>query len=275
MTQAAQNAIDTRSVRLLALVICLLITNRSYRLLDYIYTAFHQASIDGTPVLQPLWFKYPKDKATYAIDLQFLYGDSILVSPVTEADATSVSIYLPHDIFYDFSTLAPVQGTGSLVTLNNVPFTEIPLHIRGGSILPLRAQSAMTTKELRKRDFEFVVAPGMDGTAMGQLYVDDGVSVNQPKTTEVTMSYKQGVLTVKGKFGFVTGVKASRVRFLGVTKAPAQVKVNSKTVGHGQMSYDSKNQVLDVDVGLDFTQDFNVHVLEVDKRGTSCSVGFA
>ena len=228
--------------------------------MDYIYTAFHQANVDGTPVLRPLWFKYPKDKATYAIDLQFLYGDSILVSPVTDADATSVSIYLPHDIFYNFTSLAPVQGTGSIVTLADVPFTEIPLHIRGGSILPLRAQSAMTTKALRTRDFEFVVAPGMDGTAVGQLYVDDGVSVNQPRTTEVTMSYNKGQLTVKGKYGFTTGVKVSRVRFLGVTKAPAQVKSNAKAVGQSQVSYDSMNQVLDVVVGLDFTRDISIQI---------------
>jgi alpha-glucosidase len=232
----------------------------SYRLLDYIYTAFHQASIDGTPVLQPLWFKYPKDQATYAIDLQFLYGGSVLVSPVTAENATSVSIYLPNDIFYNFTSLAPVRGTGSMVTLDYVPFTEIPVHIRGGTILPLRAQSANTTKQLRTRDFEFVVAPGLNGTAQGQLYVDDGVSINQPMTTEVTMSYAKGLFTAKGKFAFKTGVMANRVRFLGVTKAPTQVKVNSKVVGNGQVSYDGVNQVLNVTVALDFTQGFSVQI---------------
>jgi alpha-glucosidase len=118
----------------------------------------------------------------------------------------------------------------------------------------------MTTKALRTREFEFVVAPGMDGTAMGQLYVDDGVSVDQPKTTEVTMRYKEGQLTVKGKFGFRTGVKVSRVRFLGITQAPALVKLNSKAVGNSQLSYDGKTQVLDVVVGLDFVQDLSIQI---------------
>jgi alpha-glucosidase len=47
--------------------------------MDYIYTALHQAYLDGSPVLNPLFFKYPSDVKTFAIDLQFFYGDSVLV----------------------------------------------------------------------------------------------------------------------------------------------------------------------------------------------------
>ncbi|KAJ7118925.1 alpha-glucosidase [Mycena epipterygia] len=240
-TQAAKNVLDMR-----------------YRLLDYIYTSFHAANLQGTPVVSPLFFKYPKDAATYPIDLQWFYGDSILVSPVTEENSTSVSIYLPKDIFYDFLTLAPVQGTGSHVQLNNVSFTEIPVYIKGGAVLPLRAQSTMTTTELRETDFEFVVAPGTDGTAAGQLHIDDGVSVTQAAETQVAMSFKQGTLAVTGSFGFKTGVKTSRVRFLGVAKAPTTVLLNGKPVSHQGIAYNKATKVLDVTVGLAFTSGFTV-----------------
>lgn len=121
-----------------------------YRLLDYIYTAFHEGHTDGTPVLQPFFFKYPKDVNTFPIDLQFFFGDSIFVSPVTDRNSTSVSIYLPHDTFYDFLTLAPIQGTGVFVTLEDISVTTIPVYIKGGVVLPLRVANAMTTTELRK-----------------------------------------------------------------------------------------------------------------------------
>jgi alpha-glucosidase len=55
-----------------------------YRFLDVLYTAFHQASTDGTPVLNPMWHFHPKDPNTFAIDLQFFFGASILASPVTD-----------------------------------------------------------------------------------------------------------------------------------------------------------------------------------------------
>ena len=123
------------------------------------------------------------------VDHQFFFGDLILVSPVTQDEATSVSIYLPKDTFYDFKTLVPVQGQGTYVSLDNVPFTEIPLHIRGGVVLPLRAQSAMTTTEVRKQHFKLVVAPGVDGKATGKRHVDDGESVSPSSRTEVWMRF--------------------------------------------------------------------------------------
>lgn len=224
----------------------------SYRLIDYIYTAFHQAHTDGTPVLNPLWFRYPKDPNTFSLDLQFLYGDSLLVSPVTDENATSVSIYLPNDIFYDFQTLSPVRGPGASVLLSNISFTSIPLHIRGGAILPLRNKMAMTTTAIRRSDFEFVVAPGMDGKASGQLYIDDGISITPASSTIVTMQYQNKKLDISGSFAFPTEVNVARVRFLGISQAPREVSVNGKDFGSERFAYDRSTQVLDVTVGLPF-----------------------
>ncbi|KAK0210069.1 alpha-glucosidase [Desarmillaria ectypa] len=238
VAEAAKNVLDMR-----------------YRLMDYIYTAFHTASLDGTPVLQPLWFQYPADKATYPIDLQFFYGDSILVSPVTDEDSMSVNVYLPDDTFYNFTSLAPIKGTGQQVTLTDVGFTDIPVFIKGGSILPLRVQSTMTTTELREKDFEFVVAPHADGTAAGKLYLDDGKSIEQAATTEVTMSFANSKLNISGKYGYDTNAKVARVRVLGVEVKPKSVYVNNRVV---ESKYDEANKVLDVPIGLPLDQDFSV-----------------
>ncbi|KAI0046949.1 glycoside hydrolase family 31 protein [Auriscalpium vulgare] len=231
-----------------------------YRLIDYLYTAFHTASLDGTPIIHPLWFKYPADPSTFPIDLQFFFGDSILVSPVTDENSTSVSIYLPKDRFYDFATLAPVDGQGASVTLNNVDFTTIPLHIKGGTVLPLRANGTMTTTELRDTDFELVVAPGTDGHAAGKLYVDDGVSVEQKASTSVVFSYAGGTLTATGTFGFAAGVKVARVLFLGVAKAPRAVAVRGGSAGRTPFSYNATTQVVQVVVDVPLTHVFSVQL---------------
>jgi alpha-glucosidase len=230
---------------------------RRYRLLDYFYTAFHKASVDGSPVVNPLWFKYPRDTATFGIDLQFLFGDSILVSPVTGENITTVTIYLPKDKFYDFATFAPVEGTGQNITLTDVNFTMIPLHIRGGAVFPLRTAGAMTTTELRTKDFEFVVAPDANGTAAGSLYVDDGVSIVQEKSTSVEMQFAEGKLSVNGSFAYDVGVKVARVAFLGVENHPIAVAVYP---GKNDMpfSYDGTSKVLRVQIDMPLTDGFEV-----------------
>ena len=44
--------------------------------------------------------------------------------------------------------------------------------------MPLRAESANTTADLRLKSIEIVVAPGLDGRANGTLYVDDGITLH-------------------------------------------------------------------------------------------------
>ncbi|KAF7791039.1 hypothetical protein EIP86_001999 [Pleurotus ostreatoroseus] len=241
VAQAARNVLDIR-----------------YRLMDYIYTAFHQAHLDGTPVLNAMWYKYPQDPSTFPIDLQFFFGDSILISPVTEENSTSVSAYFPEDVFYDFLTLKPFLGQGKTVLINNVNFTSLPVHIRGGAVLPLREKGTMTTTDLRGTDFEIVVAPDAHGQASGSLYADDGISITPGTTTQVKFSFKQGTLTAQGSFGYPLGVEVARVRFLGVDRAPHSVKVNGKAAESRSFVFDSSAGVLDVTIHMPFDQDFTV-----------------
>ena len=135
VTAAAKKAIEAR-----------------YRLLDYMYTAFHAASNSGVPVARPLWFTWPTDENTFGIQTQWFWGDALVISPVVDDNSTSVAFYLPpgagsnnkNEIYSDFWTGRQMvvdpqnnnNSTAGRITLNNVAFDEIPVHIRGGSIIP-------------------------------------------------------------------------------------------------------------------------------------------
>lgn len=226
-----------------------------YKLLDYIYTAFYDQTVTGHPVLNPLFYLYPKDENTYPLDLQFFYGDAILVSPVTEENSTSVSIYLPDDIFYDYYTRKPVRGHAKTITLNDVPFTHIPLHIRGGTIIPARVESANTTKALREKPFEIIIAPDLNGNASGRLYIDDGQSLEQPHTIDVEFTYHNGSFKMAGRFDLDVpeNVKIASISVLGREKNNhgASTTAARKNV---KLEHNAESQVLTAKVELPLTR---------------------
>lgn len=187
-----------------------------YRLLDVLYTAMRRAAHDGAPVVNPVFFVYPGDERAFGIDLQWFVGDAVLVSPVTEDDATAVTFYLPDDVFYDFWTFEVVEGRGANVTLEDVGFADIPVHIRGGTILPLRSASGNTTAQVRENDFMVVVAPGRDGMASGSLYLDDGDSLDVgSEFSDISFAWDGATLKVDGTFGYQTDVVVESVKILG------------------------------------------------------------
>ncbi|KAK4904967.1 hypothetical protein LTR49_025674 [Elasticomyces elasticus] len=157
--------------------------------LGYIYTAFYDQNQTGTPTVQPMFFVYPETSNANSLGHQYFYGPGIMVAPVTVENSTTTEIYIPDDIFYDYFTHETVRGHGEMVTLTDVAYTTIALYYKGGSIVALRANSANTTTDLRKEDFSIVIAPSLNGTASGSLYLDDGVSIEQAATSYIEFSY--------------------------------------------------------------------------------------
>ncbi|KAK3114409.1 hypothetical protein LTR53_007334 [Teratosphaeriaceae sp. CCFEE 6253] len=187
-----------------------------YQLLDYFYTAFYKQNQTGTPSVQPMFFVYPEDSNALSLQYQYFYGPGILVAPVTVENSTTTEIYLPDDVFYDYYTHETVRGHGETVTLTDVAYTSIPLYYKGGSIVALRAESANTTTELRKKDFSIVIAPSLNGTAAGNLYLDDGVSIEQAATSYISFSYDaSGHFAMTGSFGYAAGVSITSITVLG------------------------------------------------------------
>ncbi|KAH8158154.1 hypothetical protein CIB48_g10089 [Xylaria polymorpha] len=234
-----------------------------YRLLDYLYTAMHRQSVDGTPAISPMVFLYPRDEAAAALELQYFFGPGVLVAPVTEEDATSVDVYLPDDRFYDWYTHQRIEGAGETVTVTGQEWTDIPLFLRGGLVYPVRAESAMTTADLRTKPFELIVAVGRDGKAAGELFVDDGISITQRGTTDIKFSYNKGLLLIAGSFGYTKEkVRLSKVTFLGLGKtshgiAKLAVDVAGQTV---QATVDAVNDIVTVQVNKDLTQQLTIKV---------------
>ncbi len=55
-----------------------------YRLLPHINSAFQESHRSGLPVARPLWMDFPEDPRTHTVNLQWMFGKGVLVTPVVE-----------------------------------------------------------------------------------------------------------------------------------------------------------------------------------------------
>ncbi len=69
---------------------------------------------------RPLFFEFREDVTTWDIDRQFLIGSGLLISPVLEAGTSTVRAYFPAGKWYDFFTLAAIEGADRTPTWLNL-----------------------------------------------------------------------------------------------------------------------------------------------------------
>ena len=71
------------------------LTNIFYNLKGYRVEAVWNNTALGTPVMRPLFLDFEEDSDTFLIDYQYMFGDDLMVAPVTEPDVENWSVYLP------------------------------------------------------------------------------------------------------------------------------------------------------------------------------------
>lgn len=142
-----------------------------YRLMPYTYTLAWQAHRDGLPLMRPLVLNYPDDPRVWDLGEQYLWGDDLLVAPVTRPGATHWPVYLPEGVWHDFWTGDAYRGPRGITV--DAPLDRLPLFVRAGAILPLGP--VMQHDGERPLD-EVTLLAYPDGSSSFTLYEDDGVS---------------------------------------------------------------------------------------------------
>lgn len=104
-----------------------------YSLLPFWYTVFYEAHSQGYPVMRTMFTEFPEDPLTFAMDDQWMIGDTLLVRPVTDEGHTTASLYLPGpEPWYDLLTMEKLQPSGESPTVVSAPLEKIPVYIRSG-----------------------------------------------------------------------------------------------------------------------------------------------
>jgi len=228
-----------------------------YALLPYYYTLFYQANVKGGTVARGLFYEFPQDSKTYAIDTQMMIGSALLISPVLQQGATTVTAYFPPSAkWYNYWDGSVLSGSGS-ITLSST-MEDIQVHIRGGNVIPMQ-QSALTTKQAKTTPFTLLVALDASNNATGSVYVDDGYSLNvgvQATLVNYQVTAGQLVGTVVQATQPTAPPNLVNVTVLGVTSSVSTVSVNGASVA---FTFSSSSQKLSiVNLALSMIKSFTV-----------------
>ncbi|MFS8804047.1 glycoside hydrolase family 31 protein [Synechococcus sp. R55.6] len=139
-----------------------------YQLLPYLYSLFWESSQTGSPILRPLLYEFPDDPQTYEISDQAMLGSALLAAPVVRPGVRCRAVYLPQGTWFDWWT--GQAHTGPRYILVPAPLEQLPLFVRGGSVLPL-APPCPSTAHLRRDQPHLKLYPGNGSFT---LYEDDG-----------------------------------------------------------------------------------------------------
>jgi len=227
-----------------------------YSLLPYIYSTAWTVTNSQSTLMRALVMDF-SDKKVRDMNNEYLFGKSILVAPIVNAqytpetvlranaetgwdkkDASSdakkqtvnftetktAKVYLPAGtLWYDFWTNEPIKGGQEIVKATKID--EIPLYIKAGSILPIGPDVQYAT-EKKWDNLEIRLYPGANGTFT--LYEDENDNYNYEKGAYSTIAFTwndaKKTLTINDRKGTFNGMLAERKFKIVLVSSDKQAK---------------------------------------------------
>jgi alpha-D-xyloside xylohydrolase len=210
-----------------------------YRLLPYIYSTAWGVTNRGEILIRALPFAYPSDASVRHISDQFLFGDSLLVNPVTEPHATKRSVVLPvGEGWIDFWTGRAYRGGQTIEA--DAPLDRMPILVREGSIVPLGpvVQSASESQN----PLEIRIYGGKD--ARFALYDDsgDGYAYERGARAVVSLHWddRRKILSIGERAGSYAGLLPRRTLQIVLVKPGHGVGDHSTVAADRSVQYEGR-----------------------------------
>lgn len=221
-------------------------------LVPYTYTLAEQANAIGVPIVRPLYLDYPSSSQAYTYNQEYLYGDNVLVAPITSPDDAngngSVTAWIPPGTWTDYFTGTSYTGPSS-VTITD-PLSQMPVLIKSGGIMPTRTDYTQDANQSPLTQVTLSVAAGANGSF--PLYQDAGEGTGyrsgQSTTTPISWNDSARTLTVGPDSGSFTGAATQRSYTLRLSNAtaPTAVSVDGVQVPETAWAYNPNERMTTV-----------------------------
>lgn len=156
------------------------------KLVPYIYNESYIYHKCGVPLIQPLYYKYPKiyDEPNYVN--QYFFGSKIMISPIVkrkniEMNRVVQKLFIPNGVWYDYSS--GKKFIGNKYYMNFYKLEDYPIFVKEGSIIPMSHDNDTNCP----RNMELQIFPAENGLyGSYELYEDDGISLNEGENYLIT-----------------------------------------------------------------------------------------
>ena len=209
-----------------------------YAMQPYLYTEARRTYDTGVAFDRPLYYDYPEASEAYTAKNEYMFGDNLLVAPVTspadgQTGLSTEHVWLPKGEWIEWSTGAHLHGP---VTLDRTyAIEQLSVFVKAGTILPMQPPMLYTGQKPID-PLILTVFPLADGqTSTYSVYEDSGHAEDYQKNvdtawTEVNVQQHGDELTAKvapvhGSFEGMPQQRRIELRLPG-DFPPASVTVN-------------------------------------------------
>ena len=221
-------------------------------LVPYTYTLAQQANATGVPIIRPLYLDYPDNSEAYTYSREYLYGDNVLVAPITSPDDASgngsVTAWIPPGTWTDYFTGTPYTGPSTATITDSL--AQMPVLIKSGGIMPTRTDYVDNAAQTPLTQLTVNVAAGANGSF--SLYQDagEGTGYQSGQSTSTPISWNDATrtLTVGATTGSYPGAPAQRSYTLRLSNsaAPTAVDVDGAQLPETAWAYNPNRRVVTV-----------------------------
>ncbi len=191
-----------------------------HRLIPYLYSESYIYHKTGSPLIQPLYYRYPKIYDEPIYKNEYYFGTQLLVCPITKKKDKIMNrvvqkLFIPNGMWYEFKTGKKFPGGNYYVSFYKDE--NYPVFCKAGGIVCL---SNDVNNVAPPKNMEIHIFPGQSNTY--KLYEDDG-ETNLYKEgyyllTSIDYNYRSNNYTViirplEGKTAIVPEIRNYKIRF--------------------------------------------------------------
>lgn len=236
-----------------------------YDMLPYNYSLAFENALYGTPLMRPLAMAYGESDWFENAD-SYLWGDGLLVSPVTSANQTVWPTKLPEGVWFDFFSDTKYQG-GQTV---NYPLSQdnYPVWVKAGSFMPMTKGLSRTEQfDARKIEMHYWHDNSVNSSSY-TYYEDDGknpASVKKGLYTKLLLSASLDekaalTLTLDSEGSYIGMPKQRDITYVvhGLSEKPQSVSLDGRSV---PVMWDEKGKTLSLAISCDYQQSVKVVIM--------------